>query len=76
MKKIKIRLTVAKDCEDYLSAILRFVKTIKGYKDVPGKKYHFLFPKNKSISMCAVFNNIQEVKTKENEDNRMTGMYS
>ena len=57
-----------------LSGILRFVKTIKGYKDVPGKKYHFLFPKNKSISMCAVFDNIQEVKMRENEDNWMTRM--
>ena len=56
-----------------LSALTWFVKTIKGYKIVPGKNYHFLLPNN-SISRCEVFDNMREVKMTGNKDNWMTRM--
>ena len=44
-----------------LSALLSLVKTIKGYKTVPGKNHHFLLSNN-NISRYAVFDNMREVK--------------
>ena len=37
-----------------------------------GKYYCLLFPNNRSISRCAVFDKIHEAKLKENKGNWMT----